>query len=75
MVYAYSREQIEKIFGLPNPNWVKIYEKDYEDHEIYQTRVKDHLENLTFDVDNPTGALEYYMRKNGLISEGSGSED
>lgn len=74
VVHAYSREQIEKIFGLPNPDWVQIFEDDFEDNDIYKSMVKDHLDQLTFDVDTPTGPLEYYMRKNGLISEKPANE-
>lgn len=63
IIRAYSREQIERIFGLPKCNWVTIFESDYEDNEIFLSRVKDNLGALTFDVDNPTGMLEYYMHR------------
>lgn len=70
VVHAYSQEQIKKTFRMPNPDWISIFEDDFEDHEIYRTRVKDHLDKLTFDVDEPSGPLEYYMRLNGVIPEG-----
>ena len=68
VVLAYSREQIESIFYSPNTKWVTVFESGFEEHEVYKTRVKPYLDKLTFDVDSPTGPLEYYMRKNGIAS-------
>ncbi|HNP62852.1 MAG TPA: hypothetical protein PKH39_02900 [Woeseiaceae bacterium] len=75
IIKAYSRQQIQQIFGDPNSNWISIFESNYDDHEIYVTRVKDNLEALTFDVDRPTGMLEYYMQKNKVIFAGSANNE
>ncbi len=71
MVSAYSREQINQIFDLPQSKWITVIESGFEDHQIYELQMKHSGAVVTFDVDNPTGPLEFYMQRNKVIFGGA----
>ena len=71
LVRAYSREQINQIFDLPRSKWITVMESGFEDHPLYELQMKHSGAVLTFDVDNPTGPLEYYMQKNKVMFAGA----
>ena len=71
LVRAYSREQINQIFDLPRSKWITVMESGFEDHPLYELQMKHSGAVLTFDVDNPTGPLEFYMQRNKVIFGGA----
>ena len=65
MVYAYSRQQIDRIFDQPKSKWIGVYEEgEFEQAPLYRFHNEHGLPFPHYDVDKPTEALKDYMIRN-----------
>lgn len=67
IVMAYSREQVDRIFGLPQLSGMFEVFEDFDEHPLYRFDMDLKGRVTTYDVDNPKGTLLHYMVKNKVI--------